>query len=350
MLLAAAGPVSALPGTTAAGLSYPLDGIADALSFEARSMSGGCWLAGLPGFPRYNNQHIHAGIDLRASLGDTIFAVGPGVVDPASDIPHRGYGPGWTIGNVLIVRTTVAGGGTYLTVYGHTQQHLVCGGQTVAAGQPVAQVGPWLDDDGGPHLHLTVRVGELPCQGWGTPTCGATPSRPGAEVAADPAAVVKLGYRDPRWLLAGRVDREMLVGRQDTGEDDARLVARYRQGFVVVPDACARGGVSVVNCLGLPCALTTEAGVWAKRRAGGIVQFFETDDGVRSALLAADAAPEAYWVHGAIGATFWRRGGPERLGYPTAEEQQLGARRRQCFAKAVLIAEEDGATTIIPQD
>lgn len=339
---------TATPGLTAAGFSYPLDGIVDLTTFAARTLSGGCWLAGLPGFPRYNGRHVHAGIDLRASLGDIVYAVGPGVVDPASDVPHRGYGPGWSAGSVLIIRTVFPGGGGYLTVYGHTQQHLVRGGEAVKAGQPIAQVGPWNEDEGGPHLHLTVRVGELPAQGWGTPTFGEVGSRPGAEAATEPAAVVRLGYRDPRWLLSGLVDREMLVGRMADQGRDARLVARYQMAFQSVPEASAPGGCVVINAVGLPCALNDGDSAFARARAGGVVQFFETEGGERSALMAADGGAAAFQVSGALGGAYWRRGGPERFGYPLGEQELREGRIRQCFARAVLLVEEDGSVMIVP--
>jgi murein DD-endopeptidase MepM/ murein hydrolase activator NlpD len=192
------------PGPGAAtGLQvcFPLDGLRCQQDLAGRLMSGGCWLAGLPGYPRYNGTHVHAGIDLRASLGDAIYALVDGTVDPASDVPHGGYGPGWTQGGAMIVRSILPDGSPYLIVYGHTQNHRVKGGDMVQAGQMLGEVGPWLDTEGGPHLHLTVRLGDLPRFGWGTPTLAGQPVREGAECAGSEEDVLKLGYRNPLVLL-----------------------------------------------------------------------------------------------------------------------------------------------------
>jgi murein DD-endopeptidase MepM/ murein hydrolase activator NlpD len=180
---------------------FPLENVRSTADLRARLMCP--WLAGLPGNRRYNGTHIHAGVDLRASLGEACYAVVDGVVDPLSDTLHSGYGPGWTQGGVMVVRSTLADGSPFLTLYGHTQNHRVHGGEAVRAGQMLGEIGPWLAAEGGPHLHLTVRMGDLPRFGWGTPTLQGNPVREGAEAAGCEAEVVRLGYRNPLLVLWG---------------------------------------------------------------------------------------------------------------------------------------------------
>lgn len=181
-------------------VAFPFSCLLDKDDLLSRAMGGGGWLAGLPGYPTYNGTHVHAGVDFRATLGEPIYAILDGIVDPASDVPHAGYGPGWTTGRCLIVRSQLPDGTPLLIVYGHTQNHVVTGGQAVKAGERLAEVGPWLDTEGGPHLHVTVRLGELPRYGWGTPTLLGNPVRDGAEVVGCEEDVLRLGYRDPLLL------------------------------------------------------------------------------------------------------------------------------------------------------
>jgi len=129
-------------GAQPAGFSYPLDGLNSVDDLRARMLSGGCWLSGLPAILPTTAANVHAGIDLRATLGDTIYAIAPGTVDPTSDMIHSGYGPGWTPGRCLIERCVLPDGTAYLAVYGHTQNHRVKGGDRVEAGQALAEVGP----------------------------------------------------------------------------------------------------------------------------------------------------------------------------------------------------------------
>ncbi len=202
--LASAADTSAPPPA----VHYPLDTIHSDQDLLGRLMCP--WGAGLPGHPRYNGTHIHAGLDVRATLGEPVLALVDGVVDPRSDTLHSGYGPGWTKGWVMIVRSPLPDGGSFLIVYGHTQNHRVVGGTPVKAGDVLAEVGPWLATEGGPHLHLTVRMpttagtdGDLPRYGWGTPTLAGCPVREGAESAATEEDLVRLGYRNPLTTLWG---------------------------------------------------------------------------------------------------------------------------------------------------
>ena len=200
-------PALAADDCPAPAVAYPFASVHNESELLSRLMCG--WLAGLPDHPRYNGTHVHAGVDLRATLGEPIVAILDGIVDPVSDTPHAGYGPGWTQGRVLIVRSArrpvvpEPAAASFLIVYGHTQNHRVKGGQRVRAGQVLAEVGPWLSAEGGPHLHVTVRLGDMPRYGWGTPTLAGNRLREGAEQVACEEDVLRLGYRDPLAALWG---------------------------------------------------------------------------------------------------------------------------------------------------
>jgi murein DD-endopeptidase MepM/ murein hydrolase activator NlpD len=88
--------------------------------------------------------HVHAGVDIGASLGSPIYAAEAGEVIFAG--PMSGYGH-------LI---KIQGADGIITAYGHMYStNLVKVGQQVAAGTRIASVG----SDGqssGPHLHLEV--------------------------------------------------------------------------------------------------------------------------------------------------------------------------------------------------
>lgn len=91
---------------------------------------------------------FHAGTDYAAPNGTPILAVADGTVTYAG--PQPGYG------NAITIRHTV-GGQTFTSLYGHMWDgHLyVQAGQTVVAGQHIADVGS-NGDSTGPHLHVEV--------------------------------------------------------------------------------------------------------------------------------------------------------------------------------------------------
>lgn len=318
--------LSAAPGRTFAGLSYPLDGINGETDLKARLLSGGCWLAGLPGFPAYNGTCVHAGIDLRASLGDTIYAIADGIVDPTSDVPHSGYGPGWTTGRVMIVRCTLPDGTPYLAVYGHTQNHKLIGGQAVKAGDPLAEVGPWLPTQGGPHLHLTIRIGELPRYGWGTPTLIGGTVRDGAECVGSAEEVVQLGYRNPLEFLQGESQATCSV--VDAAHASQTEFRCKQEEFT------AKEGWGNLERLGR-----------IERRAGGQLQTVRG-----GTLMLADKADCMYLVAEPLWTIYDLKGGPETLGYPTSAQYQWGDAIAQSFEKALLVWERTGdIVRVIPR-
>ncbi|MCB9104495.1 MAG: M23 family metallopeptidase [Anaerolineales bacterium] len=102
----------------------------------------------------------HYGIDIAASQGTTVIAVGDGTVTHADTDKLKVLGP-WPdfYGQaVVILHDRRWQGLPVYTLYGHVSQVLVKQGQKVKAGDPIARVGQ-LGVALGPHLHLEVRVG-----------------------------------------------------------------------------------------------------------------------------------------------------------------------------------------------
>lgn len=195
-------PAQAQPDMAPRGY-YPLQGMAKAGGFADLILSGGVWLAGLPGHHSYQPGRVHAAIDIHGVQGDPVYAILGGKV-VASGMNHQGFGPDWTPGGAIIVRSTDATGQEWWVLYGHLQALRV--GDTVNAGDQVAELGPWLAKDGGPHLHLSVRTTPFPRSGWGLPILVGQPAEVGAETVAAEADVLSLGYLDPvKWLLAGQI-------------------------------------------------------------------------------------------------------------------------------------------------
>ena len=90
----------------------------------------------------------HNGIDIAAPIGTPIFAPEGGVVLQAG--PANGFG--------LAVYIQHPDG--TITVYGHINQYFVSAGQTVTAGQQIAEVGN-KGQSTGPHLHIETHTGGL---------------------------------------------------------------------------------------------------------------------------------------------------------------------------------------------
>jgi murein DD-endopeptidase MepM/ murein hydrolase activator NlpD len=95
---------------------------------------------------------FHAGLDLAAPAGSTVFAPAAGVVRWAGEAPASAGSIWWRLGRTVVV----AHGGRYRTLFGHCDRLLVRTGQKVESGQPLATVG----DSGhaaSPRLHYEVR-------------------------------------------------------------------------------------------------------------------------------------------------------------------------------------------------
>jgi murein DD-endopeptidase MepM/ murein hydrolase activator NlpD len=91
---------------------------------------------------------LHAGVDIAAPIGTPIYAPEDGVVVDAG--PASGFG--------LAVYVKHADG--TITLYGHVNQFFVSPGQTVQAGDRIAEVGN-RGQSTGPHLHFEVHTGGL---------------------------------------------------------------------------------------------------------------------------------------------------------------------------------------------
>ncbi|UIE40478.1 peptidoglycan DD-metalloendopeptidase family protein [Leptodesmis sichuanensis A121] len=94
--------------------------------------------------PVLGYERFHAGIDIGADYGATIYAAEQGLVIFAGW--YGGYG------NAVIIDH----GGGITTLYGHTSELYVSEGQTVQRGQAIAAVGS-TGLSTGPHLHFEVR-------------------------------------------------------------------------------------------------------------------------------------------------------------------------------------------------
>ncbi len=91
---------------------------------------------------------LHAGVDIAAPIGTPVHAPESGVVLQAG--PASGFG----------LAVAVEHGDGTITVYGHVNQFFVSPGQSVSAGERIAEVGN-RGQSTGPHLHFEVHTGGL---------------------------------------------------------------------------------------------------------------------------------------------------------------------------------------------
>jgi murein DD-endopeptidase MepM/ murein hydrolase activator NlpD len=104
--------------------------------------------------PIYGDRRLHAGIDLKASVGTPVYAAGDGTVVFAG--VKTGYG------NTIVIDH----GGQLATLYAHNSQLLVATGATVRRGQQIALAGA-TGNVTGPHVHFEVRRGGAPVDPMG---------------------------------------------------------------------------------------------------------------------------------------------------------------------------------------
>lgn len=156
-LLVAAGLVMALPlllVALVAAVFAPLPGpghlLSDPLPGAPVTQPYGCstvdrepWLATCA------THHFHSGVDLGAPLGSPVHAATSGMAMVGDD--PSGYGI------FVIVRRDAE----LKTLYGHLSLVLVRSGESVAAGEVIAEIGT-TGNSTGPHLHFEVRVAGQP--------------------------------------------------------------------------------------------------------------------------------------------------------------------------------------------
>lgn len=327
---------------TADGLAYPLDGIRSPADVAKRSCSGGPWLGGLEGHEPYRDNQLHTALDISSTLDAPIYAVTPGVVDPGTGM-HSNFAPNGGMGGVIVIRSIGPNGVRYYVAYGHTREPNLRIGSNITAGERIGAVGPW---DRGIHIHLFVRVKPLPQNGWGTPTPTGVAGKPGCEYAASPADIVALGYRAPMSLFTGQLTAELQVGCGAPDEIRDRMMERYAAGYY--PDLTAQNLGPVpegANHTGRPADDPYFPAAGARRVGDGYLQTFCRHDGQPTGLMCRDGSPRAYWVHGAIWATYASGGGPARFGYPTGEEYGLPDGRAQDFEKATIMFDNASGLT-----
>lgn len=146
------------------------------------------WLAnncGWSEYPTYKGNKYHTGVDIKANVGNSVYAIADGIVKAVS----RGKNSGWQGDNNgennvgVVVEHTLADGTTkFIAVYGH----IVLPGKDptkVVAGESFATIGPYNNE---PHLHFGIRpgtsisgrLGALDCpQTLGTPNPTPIPIR-----------------------------------------------------------------------------------------------------------------------------------------------------------------------------
>ncbi len=327
---------------TADGFAYPLDDLRSLDNVAQSTCSGGAWLGGLEGYPPYFEGRLHAALDIFSTLEAPIYAVTPGVVDPGTGM-HGGFGSDGGQGGVIVIRSTGANGVPYYVAYGHTREPKLPIGSEVKAGEQIGTIGPW---DNEIHLHLFVRLRPLPAQGWGTPTRRGVAGRSGCEYAGSPADIVALGYRAPISLFTGQLAAELRVGCGAPDEVRDRMMKRYAAGYY--PDLAAENLGAVPegeNHIGRPADDPYFPAHAALRVGDGYLQTFCRHDDQPTGLLCRDGSDRAYWVHGAIWATYASGGGPARFGYPTGEEYGRPDGRAQDFENATIVFDSASGLT-----
>jgi murein DD-endopeptidase MepM/ murein hydrolase activator NlpD len=102
--------------------------------------------------PFTERREVHAGIDLAALPGTSVFATADGVVAYAGRFPQRLSVGWWRYGNLVVIRNN----DSFVTLFGHCDEIKVRQGQKVKRGDLIATVGNtgWSTSS---HLHYEVR-------------------------------------------------------------------------------------------------------------------------------------------------------------------------------------------------
>jgi murein DD-endopeptidase MepM/ murein hydrolase activator NlpD len=109
--------------------------------------------------PIFGDRRFHAGIDIGAPYGTSVWSADDGVV------VYAGYASGY--GTLVVISHGTVGGRDLTTGYAHMSALLVSAGQHVSRGQQVGRIGNE-GNSTGPHLHFEVRLDGEPVDplGW----------------------------------------------------------------------------------------------------------------------------------------------------------------------------------------
>ncbi|WP_107658002.1 peptidoglycan DD-metalloendopeptidase family protein [Nocardia suismassiliense] len=199
----------------------------------------------------------HLGIDMAATDGTTIYSVSDGRVVAA--------GPASGFGNWIVVDSIDTNGRAYSAVYGHMWDSgvHVRVGDTVTAGQPIAQVGS-AGESSGPHLHFEIvpggrftggrQIDPLP---WldGAPT----PDVGGAQAFSnDPRCTRGFGSAGGA-LAAGKVPPELEIWYRRAGSICPQITPSLLAAQGKQESGFRRGATSPAGAQGLAQFLPTTA-------------------------------------------------------------------------------------------
>ncbi len=114
--------------------------------------------------PLGGKRQFHGGVDLRAELGEPVYAAADGIVESANMDKKSGFG------NLIVIAHFLG----FKTLYGHLDSIEVAAGEFVEKGQVVGKTGA-TGRVSGPHLHYEVRylrkrLDPVPFIEWGMET------------------------------------------------------------------------------------------------------------------------------------------------------------------------------------
>jgi murein DD-endopeptidase MepM/ murein hydrolase activator NlpD len=200
------------PPLTPAGNFYPTR-----TAYERDTNFGSC------GGPVYPGAR-HLGSDLKAEVGDPVFAVADGMVVARSG---PGLASGWGFGSYGLAVRHFSPRGEFIAIYGHIQTSLFIG-SLVFAGQPLGSIGRyykgWFDAEQGEtiyvehgaHLHFGIIKpgGALPQRGWGR-----LPDADCAGAGTAEGFVPPIAWINGQWV-------EPVAAEVQAGEDDDQAESR----------------------------------------------------------------------------------------------------------------------------
>lgn len=243
-------PPTPAPGSPAASAAAPAPHAA-----PAPGSGLWCWPVGTESFGGYSGwldsrgSYYHIAQDMPSPVGHAVYAIGDGVVWK-SRMDAGGYGPGGSLGGVMIIVHTTASGQQFRALYGHISSLRYKEGQRVTAGAVIATV------NGCAHLHFSIHPGRV--------------------------------YRDGN-MYAGHVPKSW----SDHGGfvDPIRFLKTHPRLIPYVPPAVHRQTILTTTT---PLGYGAAAGgaYWTEEGEAGAVTFrYDLADGTRRALAADEGVP-----------------------------------------------------------